>query len=35
MIDYHIHLERGPYTLDWLKKFWNQAHLWLQQILHF
>ncbi len=25
MIDYHIHLERGPYTLDWLKQFWDQA----------
>jgi len=21
MLDCHIHLERGPYTIDWLKKF--------------
>lgn len=27
MIDYHIHLERGPYTLDWLKLFWQQAQM--------
>ncbi len=25
MIDYHIHLENGPLTLDWLSKFWEQA----------
>jgi histidinol-phosphatase (PHP family) len=25
MIDYHIHLERGPYSLEWLKQFWDQA----------
>ncbi|MGI6150323.1 MAG: histidinol-phosphatase [Limnochordia bacterium] len=25
MIDYHMHLERGPLTLDWLEKFWVQA----------
>lgn len=27
MIDYHIHLERGPYNLEWLKQFWVQARL--------
>ena len=21
MIDCHVHIERGPYDLDWLKKF--------------
>lgn len=25
MIDYHIHLERGPYTLEWVRRFWEQA----------
>ena len=25
MIDYHIHIERGPYNLEWLKRFWFQA----------
>lgn len=25
MIDYHIHLETGPYTLEWLDKYWQQA----------
>jgi histidinol-phosphatase (PHP family) len=25
MIDYHIHLENGPYTLEWLETFWRQA----------
>lgn len=25
MIDYHIHLEQGPFTLPWLQEFWNQA----------
>ncbi|NLM55781.1 MAG: histidinol-phosphatase HisJ family protein [Firmicutes bacterium] len=25
MIDYHVHLERGPLDLHWLKKFWAQA----------
>ena len=25
MIDYHIHIERGPYDLEWLKLFWAQA----------
>lgn len=25
MIDYHIHLERGPYNLEWLRQFWAQA----------
>ncbi|NLL88730.1 MAG: histidinol-phosphatase [Firmicutes bacterium] len=25
MIDYHIHLENGPYTLEWLEEFWRQA----------
>ena len=27
MIDYHIHLERGPYSLEWLSHFWDQAQL--------
>lgn len=21
MVDCHVHIERGPYDLDWLKKF--------------
>ena len=25
MIDGHIHIERGPYTLDWIQQFVNQA----------
>lgn len=25
MIDYHIHLERGPYNVEWLLQFWDQA----------
>ena len=25
MIDYHIHLENGPLTLEWLGKFWEAA----------
>lgn len=25
MIDYHMHLENGPLSLDWLEKFWFQA----------
>ncbi len=25
MIDYHIHIERGPYDVGWLKQFWAQA----------
>jgi len=25
MIDGHIHIERGPYTLDWIKQFVNRA----------
>lgn len=25
MIDYHIHLENGPYTFDWLSQFWEVA----------
>ena len=25
MIDYHMHLERGPFTLDYLSKFWETA----------
>lgn len=25
MIDYHIHLEQGPFTLEWLEKFWIQG----------
>lgn len=25
MIDYHIHLENGPLTLDWLQEFWEVA----------
>jgi histidinol-phosphatase (PHP family) len=24
--DYHVHVERGPYTLEWLEKFVEQAH---------
>lgn len=27
MIDVHVHLERGPYTKDWLLEFVNQANL--------
>lgn len=27
MIDYHIHLERGPYSLAWLQEFWDQAQI--------
>jgi histidinol-phosphatase (PHP family) len=23
--DYHIHLERGPWALDWVKRFWETA----------
>jgi len=26
LTDYHIHVERGPYTLDWLLKFAEQAN---------
>ena len=25
MIDGHIHIERGPYTLDWIKQFVDRA----------
>ena len=25
MIDYHIHLENGPLTIDWLSEFWQIA----------
>ncbi len=25
MVDYHIHLENGPYNLEWLLKFWQAA----------
>jgi len=25
MIDYHMHLENGPYTLEWLQQFWQKA----------
>jgi len=25
MIDYHIHLENGPYVREWLEAFWHQA----------
>lgn len=25
MIDYHMHLEKGPFTLEWLKQFWEHA----------
>ncbi|MCK9524485.1 MAG: histidinol-phosphatase HisJ family protein [Limnochordia bacterium] len=25
MIDYHIHIERGPYNLEWVQQFWAQA----------
>ena len=25
MIDGHIHIERGPYTLDWIRQFANRA----------
>lgn len=25
MIDYHIHLENGPLTIDWLSEFWQSA----------
>lgn len=25
MLDYHIHLERGPYTIDWFKQFYCRA----------
>lgn len=25
MVDYHIHLENGPYKLDWLYQFWHTA----------
>jgi len=25
VIDYHIHIERGPYNLEWVKQFWAQA----------
>ncbi|HHT72080.1 MAG TPA: histidinol-phosphatase HisJ family protein [Firmicutes bacterium] len=27
VIDYHMHLERGPLTLEWLKKFWERAEM--------
>ena len=25
MTDGHIHIERGPYTLDWIQKFVDKA----------
>ena len=25
MIDGHIHIEKGPYTLDWIQKFVDKA----------
>lgn len=25
LTDYHVHLETGPYTLEWLKKYWKVA----------
>ncbi len=25
IIDYHIHLERGPFSEEWFKKFWEKA----------
>ncbi len=25
MVDYHIHLENGPLTVEWIRKFWDQA----------
>lgn len=25
MIDYHLHLENGPFTLEWLTQFWQHA----------
>lgn len=25
MIDYHVHIENGPYNLEWLAKFWERA----------
>ena len=25
MIDGHIHIERGPYTLEWIRKFVDKA----------
>ena len=25
MIDAHVHIERGPYTLEWVNEFINQA----------
>ncbi|ABO51087.1 histidinol phosphate phosphatase HisJ family [Desulforamulus reducens MI-1] len=25
LTDYHIHVERGPYTVDWLRQFYEQA----------
>ena len=25
MVDGHIHIEQGPYTLEWIQKFVNRA----------
>ncbi len=25
LIDYHLHLEKGPFSLDWFEKFYNQG----------
>ncbi|NLY10935.1 MAG: histidinol-phosphatase [Firmicutes bacterium] len=25
MIDYHIHLEAGPFSMEWLEEFWNSG----------
>jgi hypothetical protein len=25
IIDYHMHLERGPFSEEWFEKFWNVA----------
>ena len=27
MVDAHVHIERGPYTREWINKFINQAIL--------
>lgn len=27
MVDYHMHLENGPLTVEWIRKFWDQARM--------
>ncbi len=25
LVDYHVHVERGPYKIEWLRRFWETA----------